>query len=138
MPSREENRDGHPKPIRLSYFKVPSPDKTRHLFIIFMRRTYHHDLLSLFWNFFFFIFQFDLVCDRGSFGFISTSVMFAGHFIGSLVVSPICDKFGRKIPLFVCGFLCCLLNFLSAFSPSFWVFALFRALVGFMIGECFS
>ncbi|XP_068702932.1 solute carrier family 22 member 15-like isoform X1 [Montipora foliosa] len=78
--------------------------------------------------------QFDLVCDRGSFGFISTSVMFAGHFIGSLVVSPICDKFGRKIPLFVCGFLCCLLNFLSAFSPTFWVFALFRALVGFMIG----
>ena len=80
-------------------------------------------------------FQFDLVCDRGSLPFVSTSVIFAGHFIGSIAVSTISDKFGRKIPLFVCGFFCCLFNFVSAFSPAFWVFAVFRSLVGFFIGE---
>lgn len=80
-------------------------------------------------------FQFDLVCDRGSLPFVSTSVIFAGHFIGSIAVSTISDKFGRKIPLYVCGFFCCLFNFVSAFSPAFWVFAVFRSLVGFFIGE---
>ena len=54
---------------------------------------------------------------------------------GSLSVSPISDKFGRKLPLFACGFLCGLFNFVSAFAPAFWVFALFRTIVGFMIGE---
>ncbi|XP_020605193.1 solute carrier family 22 member 15-like [Orbicella faveolata] len=78
--------------------------------------------------------EFDLVCDRGSLGFVSTSVIFAGFVVGSVSVSTISDKFGRKLPLFVCGFFCCLFNFVSAFSPAFWVFALFRAIVGFMIG----
>jgi len=78
--------------------------------------------------------EFDLVCDRGSLGFVSTSVIFAAFFFGGISVSPISDKFGRKLPLFVCGFLCCLFHFVSAFSPVFWVFALFRAIVGFMIG----
>ena len=82
-----------------------------------------------------FFFQFDLVCDRGSLGFVSTSVIFAGFVVGSISVSTISDKFGRKLPMFVCGFFCCLFNFVSAFSPAFWVFALFRAIVGFMIGE---
>lgn len=61
--------------------------------------------------------------------------MFAGHFVGSIAVSPISDKFGRKIPLFIGGFFCCLFNFVSAFSPAFWVFALFRAFIGFAIGK---
>ncbi|KAJ7383547.1 hypothetical protein OS493_027210 [Desmophyllum pertusum] len=77
--------------------------------------------------------EFDLVCDRGSLGFVSTSVIFAGFIFGSLSVSTISDKFGRKLPVFVCGFFCCLFNFVSAFVPAFWVFALFRAIVGFMI-----
>ena len=54
---------------------------------------------------------------------------------GSLCVSTISDKFGRKLPLFVCGFFGSLFNFVSSFAPVFWVFALFRAIVGFMIGE---
>ena len=54
---------------------------------------------------------------------------------GSLCVSTISDKIGRRLPLFVCGFLCSLFNFVSAFAPEFWVFALFRAIVGFMIGK---
>lgn len=79
--------------------------------------------------------QFDLVCERGSLGFVSTSVIFAGFFIGGILISIISDKFGRKLPLFTCGFFCCLFHFVSAFSPVFWVFALFRAIVGFMIGK---
>lgn len=78
--------------------------------------------------------EFDLVCKRGSFGFISTSVIFIGFFIGSIFVSSISDKFGRKYPLFICGFLCYVFNFASAFAPTFWVFALCRGITGFMIG----
>ncbi|XP_020605191.1 organic cation transporter protein-like [Orbicella faveolata] len=78
--------------------------------------------------------EFELVCERGSLGFVSTSVIFAAFFIGSLIVSSVSDKFGRKRPLFICGFICCIVHLVSAFSPAFWVFALFRAVVGFTIG----
>ncbi|XP_078344443.1 solute carrier family 22 member 15-like [Oculina patagonica] len=78
--------------------------------------------------------EFDLVCDRGSLGFVSTSVIFVGFFIGSICVSSISDKFGRKYPVYICGFLCCVFNFASAFSPAYWVFATFRFIIGFMIG----
>ena len=50
-------------------------------------------------------------------------------------MSSISDKFGRKYPLFICGFLCCIFNFASAFAPTFWVFALCRGITGFMIGK---
>ena len=83
-------------------------------------------------------FQFDLVCERGSLGFVSTSVIFLGFFIGGIGVSPISDKFGRRLPLFVCGALCSVFHFFSALVPAYWVFALFRAIVGFMIGKLFS
>lgn len=79
--------------------------------------------------------QFDLVCKRGSFGFISTSVIFLGFFIGSICVSTISDKFGRKYPLFICGLLCSIFNFASVFAPAFWVFAIFRGIIGFMQGK---
>lgn len=82
--------------------------------------------------------QFELVCERGSLGFVSTSVIFAGFFIGSIVVSSFSDKFGRKRPLFLCGFICCIVNLVSAFSPAFWVFALFRAILGFTIGKLYK
>ena len=75
------------------------------------------------------------MCERGSLGFVSTSVIFAGFFIGSIVVSSVSDKFGRKRPLFICGFICCVVHLVSAFSPAYWVFALFRAIVGFTIGK---
>lgn len=78
--------------------------------------------------------EFDLYCERGALGFVSTSVIFAGFLAGCIVVSPISDKFGRKLPTFVCGFFCAVFNFVSAFAPAFWVFALFRGIVGFMIG----
>ncbi|KAL9979764.1 hypothetical protein ACROYT_G017474 [Oculina patagonica] len=78
--------------------------------------------------------EFDLVCERGSLGFVSTSVIFAGFFIGSIVVGSVSDRFGRKRPLFICGFICSLVYFVSAFVSAFWVFALFRAIIGFTIG----
>ncbi|XP_058972157.2 solute carrier family 22 member 15 [Pocillopora verrucosa] len=78
--------------------------------------------------------EFDLVCERGSLGFVSTSMIFAGFFIGSILVSTLSDRFGRKRPLFLCGFICCVVHLISAFSPAFWFFALCRCIVGFMIG----
>ena len=53
-------------------------------------------------------------------------------------MSPISDKFGRKLPLFICGFLCCVFHFASSFAPVFWSFALSRAIIGFMIGETYD
>jgi len=97
--------------------------------IIFVINTYGFKI------YFDILLQFELVCERGSLGFVSTSVIFAGFFIGSIVVSSFSDKFGRKRPLFLCGFICCIFNLVSAFSPAFWVFALFRAILGFTIGK---
>ena len=53
-------------------------------------------------------------------------------------MSPISDKFGRKLPLFICGFLCCVFHFASSFVSVFWLFALFRTIIGFMIGETYN
>ena len=53
-------------------------------------------------------------------------------------MSPISDKFGRKLPLFICGFLCCVFHFASSFVSVFWLFALSRAIIGFMIGETYN
>nr|XP_058946475.1 solute carrier family 22 member 15-like [Pocillopora verrucosa] len=77
--------------------------------------------------------EFDLVCARSYLGFVSTSGIFAGFLVGSIAISILSDMFGRKRPLFICGFFCWLFNFVSAFAPTFWFFVLCRSIVGFML-----
>ena len=81
-----------------------------------------------------FVLQFDLVCDKAIFGTISSSLIFAGWILGALIGGVLADKFGRKIMVFVFGFLIALFSLLSAFPNTYWLFALFRSIVGISIG----
>jgi len=78
--------------------------------------------------------EFDLVCDKAIYGTVSSSLIFVGWILGAIVVGTLADKFGRKIMVFFFGFLCALFSLLSAFPNVYWLFALFRLLVGIAIG----
>ncbi|XP_058952863.1 organic cation transporter protein [Pocillopora verrucosa] len=78
--------------------------------------------------------QFDLVCDKAIYGTVSSSLLFLGSLTGAAAVSTLSDKFGRRIITFTTGFLISLFSLLSAFSNSYWLFTLFRFIVGFNLG----
>lgn len=78
--------------------------------------------------------QFDLVCDKAIYGTISSSLIFGGWLIGSGVVGALADRFGRKIMVFFFGFLIALFSLLSASPHTYWLFAVFRLIVGISLG----
>ncbi|XP_078376214.1 organic cation transporter protein-like [Oculina patagonica] len=78
--------------------------------------------------------QFDLVCDKALLGTISTSLLFAGWLFGAIGGGVLSDKIGRKPVLFVFSVACSLFALLAAFPNVFWLFMLFRLLVGICIG----
>ena len=49
--------------------------------------------------------------------------------------SILSDKFGRKTVVFPYAVLTYVCGFISAFAQTYWVFALFRALVGVGVGK---
>ena len=55
--------------------------------------------------------------------------------MGALIAGVLADKFGRKIIVFSFGFFIGVFSLLSAFPNVYWLFALFRFLVGLAIGE---
>ena len=79
--------------------------------------------------------QFDLVCDKALYGTIASSMVFLGSLLGSMAFSTLSDKFGRKIVIFLHGFLVSLFSLLSAFPHVYWLFAMFRFIVGFSLGK---
>ena len=82
-----------------------------------------------------FIFQFDLVCDKAIYGTISSSLIFGGWLIGAGVVGALADRFGRKFMVFSFGFLIALFSLLSASPHAYWLFAVFRLIVGISLGR---
>lgn len=61
--------------------------------------------------------------------------MFLGYFIGVVFGGVLGDKFGRKPVIY---FMFCLNNIAAlaaSFAQAYWVYVLFRVLVGFFIGE---
>ncbi|KAJ7372895.1 hypothetical protein OS493_016824 [Desmophyllum pertusum] len=78
--------------------------------------------------------QFDLVCDKAIYGTVSSSLLFFGGIVSALLIGSLADKFGRKIMVFVLGFVVALFSLLSAFPNVYWLFALFRFVIGFGLG----
>ncbi|KAK3740890.1 hypothetical protein QZH41_013408 [Actinostola sp. cb2023] len=78
--------------------------------------------------------EFDLVCDNTFLASVSSSVLFASWLFTSLASGVLSDKIGRKPVFFVFIILAPLFGFLSAFPRVFWLFTVFRLLVGVGIG----
>ncbi|CAH3161433.1 unnamed protein product [Porites lobata] len=78
--------------------------------------------------------EFDLVCERGLYGTIGSSMIFVGFFLGGVAVGPFSDKFGRKITMYISGAIVSIFSLVAAFPHAFWLFAFFRCLIGFGIG----
>ena len=74
------------------------------------------------------------MCDKAIYGTISSSLIFGGWILGALVGGVLADNFGRKTMVFLFGFLIALFSLLSAFPNTYWLFALFRFIVGVSIG----
>jgi len=73
--------------------------------------------------------EFNLVCDDESLNSLSTTLFFLGFFIGSFVIGPISDWYGRKTALlFACGFqfLSCLV---TSFMPTYASYVVLRIFV---------
>ncbi|PFX33207.1 Solute carrier family 22 member 5 [Stylophora pistillata] len=78
--------------------------------------------------------EFDLVCDKALLGTISTSLLFAGWLVGALIGGVLSDKIGRKPVLYIGSVTCSIFAWLAAFPNVFWLFILFRLLVGICLG----
>eukprot|EP00775_Hariotina_reticulata_P004347 gene4347-4600_t len=78
--------------------------------------------------------QFSLVCaEAWKVQFINT-MMFIGCFLGAGLFGPLCDKLGRKLPLFISSGIIAISLFASAASPwlgGYWCLAVARLLTGF-------
>ena len=84
---------------------------------------------------FIYYFQFDLVCDKAIYVSIATSMIFLGFLLGGITVGPFADKLGRRITIYSYGCIIALFSLLSAFPHAYWLFVVFRFLVGFGVGK---
>ena len=62
-------------------------------------------------------------------------MLFLGFFGGGVAVGPFADKLGRRHTIYVFGFIIALFSLLTAFAHAYWLFAVFRFLIGVGIGE---
>ncbi|KAK3748299.1 hypothetical protein QZH41_007334 [Actinostola sp. cb2023] len=82
--------------------------------------------------------EWDLVCDSAVYVSLTNSLTFVGWIFGAMLASIISDKFGRKTVTFIYGVIVGVFGLVSAFAQTYWVFALFRCLVGFGIGGFYT
>lgn len=78
--------------------------------------------------------QFGLICDQSYFSDLLTSIQMAGDLVGALVIGYLSDTYGRKPTLIIIMAVQMLLGCLSALSPNWPVFAVFRFLIGCCAG----
>ncbi|XP_070532068.1 organic cation transporter protein-like [Ptychodera flava] len=74
--------------------------------------------------------QFDLVCDREYLNALATSFFMVGMLIGSITFGCILDKLGRKKGFLIAVAGMTIFGVVTAFSSSFWMFAVCRLFLG--------
>lgn len=62
---------------------------------------------------------------------VFSQLMFMGALVGSGTFGFVCDRMGRRQPLFVATASIAASMFASLAAPSYWVFAALRAVTGF-------
>eukprot|EP00112_Aurelia_sp_Birch-Aquarium-sp1_P010677 Seg2274.3 transcript_id=Seg2274.3/GoldUCD/mRNA.D3Y31 product="Organic cation/carnitine transporter 4" protein_id=Seg2274.3/GoldUCD/D3Y31 len=77
--------------------------------------------------------QYDLSCDREPYNYLATSLVFLGWGIGAWVLGWLTDRFGRRMIMLVSTIAVMVFNIIGAFSPSLWMYTMFRFLTGFFI-----
>ena len=66
---------------------------------------------------------------------LSSSIIFAGWFIGAIVGGLIADKYGRKPTICVFAALMSILGLIIAFPKVFWAYIVLRFFIGFSRGK---
>jgi len=66
---------------------------------------------------------------------IASSMIFLGFLIGGVSVGPFADKLGRRHTIYVYGFIIGVFGLLTAFPRAYWLFVVFRGLVGIGVGK---
>lgn len=75
--------------------------------------------------------QWDLVCSRAFIPKLFISLLGVSVIVGSLIMSHVQDKYGRKIAFLIALTIYLLGNFLAQFAPNFQTFAVARAITQF-------
>lgn len=78
--------------------------------------------------------EFELVCSKSIYGTLALASVFVGFFVGAIIIGPFTDKFGRKPTIFISGFVIALFSLVSAFPKVFWLFVVFKIIVGLGVG----
>ena len=78
----------------------------------------------------FYTLQWDLVCDNSILVETSQTVFGVGNFLGTVIFTPLADKFGRKRIFFICLLLMVIFGLSMAFSPNYVAFCIFQFLTG--------
>ena len=79
------------------------------------------------------LFQFDLVCDRSWLVSFTQTILVCGMTVGSMVISPLPDQFGRK-PVHLIGvFLLAMFSLATSFSYHYITFVVLRFITGVLI-----
>ena len=81
------------------------------------------------------MFQFDLVCDKAIYSSLASSMIFLGFLLGGIVVGPFADKLGRRLTIYLFGGILGIFSLLTAFPHSYWLFAVFRFIIGLGVGK---
>ncbi|XP_077864681.1 organic cation transporter protein-like [Saccoglossus kowalevskii] len=74
--------------------------------------------------------EWELVCDRAWLREVATSMLYIGVLAGTLVVSPLSDRYGRRLCIFIALPCNILFGLCSAFAPSFPLFLVSQLLLG--------
>lgn len=81
-----------------------------------------------------FSFQWSLVCMKKSIPSLITTIQMCGVFVGAFITGQLADMFGRKKVLFAEYALLLLFSLISAFMPSWQLYAVFRFIIGGLVG----
>ncbi|XP_075975242.1 organic cation transporter protein-like [Anticarsia gemmatalis] len=78
--------------------------------------------------------EWNLICDKTSLASLAQSMFHVGILAGSLLLGYISDRYGRKIVVLISLFFEVVFVAISAAVPVFWMFIVFRFLIGVMVG----